>query len=228
MIDLVVTVEHLEAELVRLTIIHDKDTCKFLLTRLDRYVCTVNVTENEYFIPSVAMCKDEECAVSMYKNMLYNYCTNVDCNKAYVRLDHHKDSPVATKCALRSLLENAYGSYLPIELNYKDRIKDVLNKIESRISAEYVQELLPEQELVDNSMLESAVKEAVNQIQEENYGDVCEWNDYGQPGRWDTDCGHVYFPYVESVYQPKQEDDDVCPWCGRNIEYNEEEDEYEE
>ena len=40
---------------------------------------------------------------------------------------------------------------------------------------------------------------------------------------YDTECGHTYFPYVKTFDQPHPIEDgehDICPWCGKKIEYN--------
>lgn len=60
----------------------------------------------------------------------------------------------------------------------------------------------------------------------------CEWINDVDGINWYTDCGHTYFPYIRGFDQPKRIEDgeyDICPWCGKKIEYNEEncnEDEY--
>lgn len=53
----------------------------------------------------------------------------------------------------------------------------------------------------------------------------CEWITDVDGINWYTDCGHTYFPYIRSFDQPKIIEDgecDICPWCGKKIEYNEE------
>lgn len=56
--------------------------------------------------------------------------------------------------------------------------------------------------------------------------DECTWAREGNI--YLTECGHSYNPYVKSEQQPQKEDD-ICPYCGKPIEYVEEdeEDEYD-
>lgn len=49
----------------------------------------------------------------------------------------------------------------------------------------------------------------------------CKWTRYGNDVNWSTHCGHTYFPYINSDNQPKIIDD-ICPYCNRKIEYNDE------
>lgn len=52
--------------------------------------------------------------------------------------------------------------------------------------------------------------------------DVCEWIRYSDEYHWYTECGHNYNPYVKAndIYPPIK--NDTCPYCGKKIEYNEE------
>lgn len=52
--------------------------------------------------------------------------------------------------------------------------------------------------------------------------DVCEWIRYSDEHHWHTDCDHNYNPYVKAndIYPPIK--NDTCPYCGKKIEYNEE------
>lgn len=72
-------------------------------------------------------------------------------------------------------------------------------------------------------MFASEIKED-NEILE-NYieDDFCEWLSGNGSVNYDTDCGHTYFLYVRGVDQPKRNENgeyDICPWCGKKIEYN--------
>ena len=57
---------------------------------------------------------------------------------------------------------------------------------------------------------------------------TCEWTADG-PGKYLTDCGHAYFPFIREFDQPKIQVVDgveVCPWCSKEINYiGEDEDE---
>lgn len=62
-----------------------------------------------------------------------------------------------------------------------------------------------------------------NGIEEE----FCVWSSGNGSVNYDTECGHTYFPYVKTFDQPHPIEDreyDICPWCGKKIEYNDEND----
>ncbi len=44
---------------------------------------------------------------------------------------------------------------------------------------------------------------------------------------YQTECGHIYFHFVKSFNQPEIIDD-ICPWCGKPINYEDEDDEDED
>lgn len=44
----------------------------------------------------------------------------------------------------------------------------------------------------------------------------------GSTAAYDTNCGHYYNPYIgveKPVITKNEFGDDICPWCGRKIEY---------
>lgn len=56
---------------------------------------------------------------------------------------------------------------------------------------------------------------------------VCTWTQDG-PGKWQTECGNTRFVYIKDFPQPKirrVNGADICPWCGKVIKYEEEEEE---
>ena len=60
---------------------------------------------------------------------------------------------------------------------------------------------------------------------------ICEWTTDNNGGRWDTECGNVYFPYVKYPDKPQIKEDgegELCPWCGKKISYKNEDEEDDE
>lgn len=49
---------------------------------------------------------------------------------------------------------------------------------------------------------------------------VCVWTSDNDGINWYTECGHAYFPYIKGFEQPKIVDDG-CPWCNKQINYEE-------
>lgn len=52
----------------------------------------------------------------------------------------------------------------------------------------------------------------------------CDWVQDG-PGKWVTDCGDTYFPFIKDFPQPAipiVNGVKICPWCNREINYIEE------
>lgn len=59
----------------------------------------------------------------------------------------------------------------------------------------------------------------------------CLWTRYPDEYSYETECGKSYNPYIKTatgIYPKREEvgDDDICPYCGKVIDYNDiEEDE---
>lgn len=76
----------------------------------------------------------------------------------------------------------------------------------------------------DRELFVSEVKEENEFLEDDIEDDFCKWSSGNVSVNYDTDCGHTYFPYIRGFDQPKRIEDgeyDICPWCGKKIEYNE-------
>ena len=115
-----------------------------------------------------------------------------------------------------------YRRYIEVEAEDDDAAyQDIDNKIKEGVID------LPcdgEDYKYDRELFVSAVKEENDSLENDSEEDFCEWSSGNGSVNYDTDCGHTYFPYVKGFDQPKRIEDgeyDICPWCGKRIEYNE-------
>lgn len=228
-----IALEHITDSAAKVSLDYQGQTCEFYLVRVYENVCTVHYEGDTYHVPSVAVTNSIDDARNLYKKMLCNFCTAPGCAEAYIGRDHSKDSKAASRYSILDAIDKFYHEYILRDFEeckpdyYLQRIDKELKHMGSKIPAITVIELLPDTELPDGSIFKSAIKEAVRSFEKTIVGTMCEWCSGSQPGRWDTDCGHTYFPYVSSFPQPEIEDD-KCPWCGRDIDYRDEMEEEEE
>ena len=114
-----------------------------------------------------------------------------------------------------------YRRYVELEAQDEDaayqEIDDKINEGEIDLTCD------GEDYKYDRELFVSEVKEenglSENDIEEE----FCVWSSGNGSVNYDTECGHTYFPYVKTFDQPHPIEDgehDICPWCGKKIEYN--------